>query len=164
MKASVINNLSTYILGVLIAVSVVVCGLFFFVGYDNYTTLNGKSLVDPQFTDILLYWMYALVAVGVFLLVIFVIKQFFANLKDSPANAIKGLLGMIAVVALFGVAYAAASDEPMRMADGSLFEDKGQLVLSDVCIYVQYVLLAVATVCTALSIMSVSKSVNKVKA
>jgi hypothetical protein len=52
----------------------------------------------------------------------------------------------------------------MRMADGSLFEDKGQLVLSDVCIYVQYVLLAVATVCTALSIMSVSKSVNKVKA
>jgi hypothetical protein len=71
---------------------------------------------------------------------------------------------MIAVVALFGVTYAVASDEPMRMADGSLFEDKGQLVLSDVCIYVQYVLLAVATVCTALSIMSVSKSVNKVKA
>ena len=78
MKASVINNLSTYILGVLIAASVVVCGLFFFVGYDNYTTLNGKSLVAPQFTDILLYWMYALVAVGVFLLVIFVIKQFFS--------------------------------------------------------------------------------------
>ncbi len=164
MKASVINNLSTYILWALIAVSVVICGVFFFVGFDNYSTINGKSLVDPVNTDLLIYWMYALVAAGIVLLMIFVFKQFLVNLKDSPMTAVKGLLGALLVVALFGAAYAVASDEPIRMAGGELFEDKDKLVLSDVCIYVQYVLLAAATLCTALSLMNVSKSVNKVKA
>lgn len=164
MKASVINNLSTYILWALIAVSVVVCGVFFFVGFDNYSTINGKSLVDPVNTDLLIYWMYALVAAGIVLLMVFVIKQFLVNLKDSPMTAVKGLLGALLVVALFGVAYAVASDEPIKMADGKLFEEQDKLILSDICIYVQYVLLAVATLCTALSLMNVSKSVNKVKA
>jgi hypothetical protein len=164
MKASVINNLSTYILWALIAVSVVVCGVFFFVGFDNYSTINGKSLVDPVNTDLLIYWMYALVAAGIVLLMIFVLKQFLVNLKDSPMTAVKGLLGALLVVALFGVAYAVASAEPIKMADGKLFEEQDKLILSDICIYVQYVLLAVATLCTALSLMNVSKSVNKVKA
>ena len=164
MKASVINNLSTYILWALIAVSVVICGVFFFVGFDNYSTINGKSLVDPVNTDLLIYWMYALVAAGIVLLMIFVFKQFLVNMKDSPMTAVKGLLGALLVVALFGAAYAVASDEPIRMAGGELFDDKDKLILSDVCIYVQYVLFAVAALCTALSLMNVSKSVNKVKA
>jgi hypothetical protein len=79
-------------------------------------------------------------------------------------TAVKGLLGALLVVALFGVAYAVASAEPIKMADGKLFEEQDKLILSDICIYVQYVLLAVATLCTALSLMNVSKSVNKVKA
>ena len=164
MKASIKNKISTYIFGVLIIVSVVVCGLFFFVGFDNYSTINGKSLVDPVNTDALIYWMYALVAIGIVLLTIFILKQFFVNLKDSPKDAIKGLLGALLVVALFGAAYALASSDPIKMASGEWFEDQDKLILSDVCIYVQYVLLGVATLFTALSIMNVSKSVNKVKA
>ena len=70
MKASVINKISSYVFAALVIVSAIVLGMFFLVGYDNYITLNGKSVVDPQFTDLLMYWMYALVAAGIVIVVL----------------------------------------------------------------------------------------------
>ena len=161
MKASKIASIVYY---VLLALSAVVFVLFFCVGFGREEAVASGFKKAPQFLSLLMYWMYALVDAGIVLLMIFVLKQFLVNLKDSPMTAVKGLLGALLVVALFGVAYAVASAEPIKMADGKLFEEQDKLILSDICIYVQYVLLAVATLCTALSLMNVSKSVNKVKA
>lgn len=163
MKASVVNKISSYIFAILMIASAVVLGLFFFVGYDNYTTLNGSSIVDPQFTDLLIYWMYALVAMGIACVIIFVLVQFLATLKTNPKNAIKGVVGIILIVVLFGGAYSLASDEPIRTA-ANVFDDRTALVLSDVCIYVQYVLLAVSVLCTLISLLGVFKAANKIKA
>ena len=160
MKASVINKISSYVFAALVGVSAVVLGLFFFVGYDNYITLNGKSVVDPQFTDLLMYWMYALVAAGIVFVVLFVIAQFFATLKTNPRSAMNTVIGIVLVVALFGGAYALAEDTPIRMADNTLFEDKFNLLLSDVCIYVQYVLLAVSVLLTVVSLLGVKAKVK----
>ena len=160
MKASVINKISSYAFTVLMIASAVVLGLFFFVGYDNYITLNGKSVGDPQFTVQLLYWMYALVAAGIVFVILFVIAQFFATLKSTPGRAMNSVIGILLVVALFGGAYALASDAPIRMADNSLFEDKFNLILSDVCIYVQYVLLAVSVLLTVVSLLGVKAKVK----
>lgn len=160
MKASVINKISSYVFAALVGVSAVVLGLFFFVGYDNYITLNGKSVVDPQFTDLLMYWMYALVAAGIVFVVLFVIAQFFATLKTNPRSAMNTVIGIVLVVALFGGAYALAEDTPIRMADNTLFEDKFNLILSDVCIYVQYVLLAVSVLLTVVSLLGVKAKVK----
>ena len=160
MKASVINKISSYAFTVLMIASAVVLGLFFFVGYDNYITLNGKSVVDPQFTDLLMYWMDALVAAGIVFVILFVIAQFFATLKSNPGRAMNSVIGILLVVALFGGAYALASDAPIRMADNSLFEDKFNLILSDVCIYVQYVLLAVSVLLTVVSLLGVKAKVK----
>ncbi|MBR5511853.1 MAG: hypothetical protein IKU50_06555 [Bacteroidaceae bacterium] len=160
MKASVINKISSYVFAALVGVSAVVLGLFFFVGYDNYITLNGKSVVDPQFTDLLMYWMYALVAAGIVFVVLFVIAQFFATLKTNPRSAMNTVIGIVLVVALFGGAYALAEDAPIRMADNTLFEDKFNLILSDVCIYVQYVLLAVSVLLTVVSLLGVKAKVK----
>ena len=160
MKASVINKISSYVFAALVGVSAVVLGLFFFVGYDNYITLNGKSVVDPQFTDLLMYWMYALVAAGIVFVVLFVIAQFFATLKTNPRSAMNTVIGIVLVVALFGGAYALADDAPIRMADNTLFEDKFNLMLSDVCIYVQYVLLAVSVLLTVVSLLGVKAKVK----
>ena len=160
MKASVINKISSYVFAALVGVSAVVLGLFFFVGYDNYITLNGKSVVDPQFTDLLMYWMYDLVAAGIVFVVLFVIAQFFATLKTNPRSAMNTVIGIVLVVALFGGAYALADDAPIRMADNTLFEDKFNLMLSDVCIYVQYVLLAVSVLLTVVSLLGVKAKVK----
>ena len=160
MKASVINKISSYVFAALVGVSAVVLGLFFFVGYDNYITLNGKSVVDPQFTDLLMYWMYAMVAAGIVFVVLFVIAQFFATLKTNPRSAMNTVIGIVLVVALFGGAYALAEDTPIRMADNTLFEDEFNLKLSDVCIYVQYVLLAVSVVLTVVSLLGFKSKVK----
>lgn len=160
MKASVINKISSYVFIALMIFSAVVLGLFFFVGYDNYITLNGKSVVDPQFTDLLMYWMYALVAAGIVIVVLFVIAQFFATLKNNPRSAIKSVLGIIAIVALFVVANVLADTTPIKMADGALFEDEFNLRLSDVCIYVQYVLLAVSVLLTVISLLGFKSKVK----
>lgn len=160
MKASVINKISSYVFAVLMIASAVVLGLFFFVGYDNYITLNGKTVVDPQFTGLLMSWMYALVAAGIVFVILFVIAQFFATLKNNPGRAMNSVIGIIAIVALFGGAYAFADDAPIRMADNTLFEDKFNLILSDVCIYVQYVLLAVSVLLTLVSLLGVKSKVK----
>ena len=164
MNSSVANKISSIVFAILMIVSAVVLGLFFLVGYDNYITLNNSTVVDPQFTDLLIYWMYALVAAGIGLVILFVIAQFFATLRTNPGNAIKGVVGIVLIVVLFGGAYALASDAPIRMADNTLFDDKGALVLSDVCIYVQYVLLAVSVFLTVISLLGVFKAANKIKA
>lgn len=160
MKASVINKISSYVFAALVIVSAIVLGMFFLVGYDNYITLNGKSVVDPQFTDLLMYWMYALVAAGIVIVVLFVIAQFFARLKSNPRSAMNSIIGIAAIVALFGGAYALADVDPIRMADGTLFEDEFNLKLSDVCIYVQYVLLAVSVLLTLVSLLGAKSKVK----
>jgi TRAP-type C4-dicarboxylate transport system permease small subunit len=164
MKATFINKLSTYVFAALMVLTAVVLGLFFFVGYDNYTTLNGSSVVDPQFTDLLMYWMYALVAAGIICVVLFVFADFISLLKNEPSKAIKTVVALVLIVALFGGAYALASDAPIRMADNTLFDDKASLILSDVCIYVQYVLLIASVALTIVGFFGVFKALNKVKA
>ena len=148
------------VFAVLMIASAVILGLFFLVGYDNYITLNGKSVVDPQFTDLLMFWMYALVAAGIVFVILFVIAQFFATLKSNPRRALNSVIGIIAVVALFGGAYAFADVTPIRMADNTLFEDEFNLKLSDVCIYVQYVLLAVSVLLTVVSLLGAKSKVK----
>ena len=158
------DKISQYVFLGLMVITAVILGMFLFVGYDNYETIAGKSLVSPQYTDLLLYWMYALVAAGVLCIVLFVIEQFFAKLKSNPKAAMNGVIGIALVVALFGGAYALADETPIRMADNSLFEETGSLILADVCIYVQYVLLAVSVICTIVSLTGAFKAFNKIKA
>ena len=52
---------SKWALAILFILSAVVLVLFFGVGFGNKTYLNGKNLTDPQFTGLLLIWLYSLV-------------------------------------------------------------------------------------------------------
>ena len=162
MKASFINKISSIVFAGLMIVSAVILGLFFLVGYDNYISLNGKSVVDPQFTDLLMYWMYALVAAGIVFVILFVIAQFFATLKTNPRSAMNSVIGIVLIAAIFGGAYAFSSTDPIRMADNTMYDDATNLILSDICLYVQYILLAVSVFLTVISMFS--KAANKVKA
>ena len=161
MKATVVNKISSYIFIALMIASAAVLGLFFLVGYDNYTTLNGSSVADPEYTDLLMYWMYALVVFGVAIVLLFVVGRFFAALKSNPRSAIKGVVGILLIVALFYAAYALASDEPIRTAAG-VIDVKADLILSDIVIYVQYVLITVSVISTIIG--GTFKYFNKIKA
>ena len=73
MKADLYIKLSKYVLLALLVVTLVILGLFFFVGFDNEIVLPGqeKPLTDPQFLPALMWWMYLLVIVPIVLIVIY---------------------------------------------------------------------------------------------
>lgn len=164
MKAELSSKISSYIFYVLMALTAVVLVMFYFIGFDNMSSVTGGAFVtDPQYTDLLLYWMYVLMAFGVACVAIFGIMQFVAGLKSNPKGAIKSVASIIALVLLFAAAFAVASDTPI-LINNEIFEDKAILLLADVCIYVQYVLFLVCLLASVLSFLGVFNGFNKIKA
>ena len=149
------------------AVSLAIIALFFIVGFGETEIINGNEMRSPMFTDALLYWIYVLTILAVVLVLVFSTVSFFKNLKNSPKEAIKGLVGGLAVVLLFVIAYALASDEPILVNGKPLATSDGtpipgsSYVLTDNLIYVQYVLLAACTLATVFGLLNIARSVKK---
>ena len=167
MKADICSTVSKIAFYVAMAVSVALIVLFFFVGFNDTETINNNDMRAPQFTDALLYWIYALTAIAVVLVLVFSLISFAKNFKDSPIGAVKGLLGVLLLVALFGVAYALASEEPIIVNGKQLADSDGNpiaassYILTDVLIYVQYALLAACALATGYGLLNISKPVKK---
>ncbi|MBR2637358.1 MAG: hypothetical protein IKD40_00750 [Bacteroidaceae bacterium] len=163
MKAGSAVSIATWTFRALMLITAVVLCMFYFVGYDNMSQVAAGMVTDPENLDLLMYWMYALLAICVLSVFIFTVIQFFSKLKDDPKSALKGLISLVLLAALFAVAYAVSDDAPV-MNNGKAFTDTDILKMTDVCIYVQYVLLAVAALCTVLNLLGISKVLNRVKA
>lgn len=163
MKAGSAKTISSWIFIVLMVASAVILAMFYLVGYDNMTQTAAGMLTDPQYTDLLMYWMYALLAVSIVCVALSTIGQFFSMLKSEPKSALKGVIYLVLLVALFAGAYALSDDAPV-MNNGKAFTDTTILKFTDVCIYVQYVLLAVSSLCTVIALTGVIKATNKIKA
>ena len=167
MNADICSKVSKIAFYIAMAVSVALIVLFFGVGFNNMETINNNDMRSPQFTDALLYWIYALTGIAVVLVLVFSLISFGKNFKDSPLGAVKGLLGVLLLVALFGIAYALASDAPIFVNGKQLADSDGNpigassYILTDVLIYVQYALLAACTLATAFSLLNISKPVKK---
>ena len=167
MKADLCSKVSKIVFYLAMAVSVALIVLFFFVGFNNTETINNNDMRAPQFTDALIYWIYALTGIAVVLVLVFSLISFAKNFKDSPMGAVKGLLGVLLLVALFGVAYALASEEPIIVNGKQLADSDGNpiaassYILTDVLIYVQYALLAACALATGFGLLNISKPVKK---
>lgn len=168
MKADFYIKLSKIVLLALLAVTCVLLGLFFFVGFDNEVILPGqeKPLTDPQFLPALLYWMYILVIVPIVLIVIYQTIGFVKKFTTSPKEALKGLVAPIIFIVLVGVSLVQmsvfSSDEQI-LINGVPFEDAALANLTDIVLYLQYDLFLICAVATIISLLGVLKFVNKVK-
>lgn len=178
MKADLYIKVSKYVLLALLAVTLVLLGLFYFVGFDNEIVLPGqeKPLTDPQFLPALMYWMYILVIVPVVLILFYQTIALCKKFKDNPKEALKGLVFPVLAIGLVVVAYfiAASSDSNSLEAiqngtvspiliNNVVCEDTGAMVLTDTLIYVQYVLFAISVLATMISLFGWFKFFNKVK-
>ena len=167
MKADICSTVSKIAFYLAMAISVALIVLFFFVGFNDTETINNNDMRAPQFTDALLYWIYALTGIAVVLVLVFSLISFAKNFKDNPLGAVKGLLGVLLLVALFGVAYALASEEPIIVNGKQLADSDGNpiaassYILTDVLIYVQYALLAACALATGYGLLNISKPVKK---
>ena len=146
-------KVSYYIFYALIALILVVLGLFFCVGYNNPM----GEYNAPEHTETLLFLMYGMLGVCVIVTVLGSLAQFFTGLKDNPKGAVKTLVFVGLFVAVLAVAYAMGSDAPIVMGDGTEFTDAGWLKLSDMTLYAIYLLLTVTGVATLLNLSGIFK-------
>ena len=152
---------SKWALGILFVLSAVVLVLFFGVGYSNTTYLNGKNLTDPQFTGLLLIWLYALVGICVASVLGFGIVAGIRNLKTKTSGQRRtGFAGWVFIFtfAILAVSYFLSSTTPVRKGDGELVRTVWALQLTDVCLYSIYTLVVVSIICTVLSMIGIFKA------
>ena len=146
-------KVSYYIFYVLIALILLVLGLFFGVGYNNPM----GEYNAPEHTETLMFLMYAMLAVCVLVTVLGGLVQFAMSLKDDPKGAVKTLVALALFAAALIGAYVMGSDEPLTMADGSQFTDATMLKLSDMMIYAIYLLLGVTGIATLVNLSGIFK-------
>ena len=151
--AKLTYKVSYYIFYVLIALILVVLGLFFGVGYNNPM----GEYNAPQHTETLIFLMYGFLAVCVLVTVLGGLAQFVLGLKDDPKGAVKSLVAIALFAGVLVGAYVMGSDEPLTMASGETFTDATMLKLSDMMLYAIYLLLAVTGVATLLNLFGIFK-------
>ena len=151
--AKLTYKVSYYIFYVLIALILVVLGLFFCVGYENPV----GDYNAPQHTETLLFLMYAMLAVCVVVTVVGSLAQFVTGLKDDPKGAMKTLLFVGLFVAVLVVSYSLGSDVPVVQGDGKEFTDATWLKLTDMTLYAIYFLVAVAIIYTIVNLSGIIK-------
>ena len=94
------------------------------------------------YTDVLIYWTYALGILSVVTVLFFVVKDFIAELAASPSGALKKIAGPIALVVLLLVTYAIGDTTPLKLnEEAQRFNAPFWLKFSDMWIYSVYVLL-----------------------
>ena len=146
-------KVSYYIFYVLVALILVVLGMFFGVGYNNPM----GEYNAPEHTETLIFLMYALFAICVLVTVLGSLALFVSGLKDDPKGAVKSILAVILFAAVLGGTYAIGSAEPITMGDGKVFEDASMLKITDMMIYSIYLLLTVAGVATLVNLTGIFK-------
>ena len=146
-------KVSYYLFYVLIALSLLVLGLFFGVGYNN----PQGEYNAPEHTETLIFLMYGFLAVCVLVTVLGGLAQFALSLKDDPKGAVKSLLAIALFAAVLIGAYVMGSDEALVLGDGKVFDDVTMLKLSDMMLYAIYLLLTVTGVATLLNLSGIFK-------
>lgn len=115
------KKISSYVLWVLMAVSVAVMCAVFFGGDETALTSTGGETTAPAMLDALLYWIYAVVAIGVVSLVGFALKTLATMFQSDSKAAIKSLGSVIAFVVVMVVCYVASpAKEFSRIVNGEV--------------------------------------------
>ena len=144
MKASKIASIVYY---VLLALSAVVFVLFFCVGFGNQESLSSGIYKSPQFTDLLMWWMYALVAVCAVCTVAGAVSAKGGKIDSNmPAwGELLAKVGLWLFVPVLAITWFVGSTDPIMTGTG-LYEDAFWLQATDAIIYTIYVLLGVTAV------------------
>ena len=140
-----IQKVSGSVLLVMLLITVVILGLFFFGGETpvSQRLVADTSMSEPAQTDALIYLTYALLAVAVIATLVGVLFQFGSALKDNPGAALKSLIGLIVLIVVVVIAWTMGSDEPLTIPGYSGTDNVPfWLKITDMFLYSIYILFA----------------------
>ncbi len=145
MAVTKISRISRWTLYAMSVVTVVLIGLFFLAGNvqpeQQYAELVG--LVEPVFTDALLYWVYILLGITLLSVFVFSIFGFVNNLRYNRKKAINSLITLVVFAVLLIIAYSIGDGTPLNILGYEGPDNvKGMLKLTDMWLYSIYILMA----------------------
>ena len=139
-----IQKVSGTVLYVMLAITLVILGMFFFGGETplDQRLVADTAMEEPAQTDALIYWMYILFGIAVIITIAAAIYQFVTGFIDSPMTAIKSLLGLILIIVVLVISWAMGSDLPLVMPGYDGAENVPfWLKLTDMFLYTIYIMM-----------------------
>ena len=139
-----IQKVSGTVLYVMLAITLVILGMFFFGGETplDQRLVADTAMEEPAKTDALIYWMYILFGIAVIITIAAAIYQFVTGFIDSPMTAIKSLLGLILIIVVLVISWAMGSDQPLVMPGYDGAENVPfWLKLTDMFLYTIYIMM-----------------------
>ena len=130
-------------LWVLMVVGIVVTALFFLGGSEGSLEVAGDFLDIPKFTNVLLYWIYALVVLVILVTFGFVIAKLVETFKVDPKRGLTSVLVVLAAVALCALCWFLGSPEKIEILGYEGTDNVGNMArMSDAIMYLVYILTA----------------------
>ena len=139
-----IQKVSGTVLYVMLAITLVILGMFFFGGETplDQRLVADTAMEEPAQTDALIYWMYILFGIAVIITIAAAIYQFVTGFIDSPMTAIKSLLGLILIIVVLVISWAMGSVQPLVMPGYDGAENVPfWLKLTDMFLYTIYIMM-----------------------
>ena len=139
-----IQKVSGTVLYVMLAITLVILGMFFFGGETplDQRLVADTAMEEPAQTDALIYWMYILFGIAVIITIAAAIYQFVTGFIDSPMTAIKSLLGLILIIVVLVISWAMGSNQPLVMPGYDGAENVPfWLKLTDMFLYTIYIMM-----------------------
>lgn len=144
MAVTKISRTSRITLYITVFISIVVVVLFLVGGQTPEAQKVVPDMSQPKFTDFMLYWIYALLAITVVVLLAFALDGLLKGFKTHPKKALRSFLVLVALIGLLVITYI--------VGDGTLLNIPGYdgadnnpvtLKMTDMWLYSMYLMLVV---------------------
>lgn len=130
-------------LWVLMLVGIVATALFFLGGSEGSLEVAGDFLDIPKFTNVLLYWIYALVVLVILATFGFVLAKLVETFKVDPKRGLTSVLVVLGAVALCALCWFLGSPEKVEILGYEGTDNVGNMArMSDAIMYLVYILTA----------------------
>ena len=130
-------------LWVLMLVGIVATAMFFLGGSEGSLEVAGDFLDIPKFSDVFLYWIYALVGLVILVTFGFVLAKLVETFKVDPKAGVRSILVVLAAVGLCALCWFLGSPEKMEIIGYEGTDNVGNMArLSDAIMYLVYILTA----------------------
>ena len=139
-----LNKLSSIVLYILVAATVVVSLLFYLGGYVD----PNAEYVEPVYTNSLMLLMYAFVAIAAVIVLVTQTIQFVKKAISEPKSAIKSILGIALLAVILIVTYFVSDGKQVEVLGVEPISETW-IRLVDMQLYSAYVLAGIALVLMA---------------
>jgi len=139
------GKISGIILYTLVAISIVIFGMFFLGDIETETV---PGLEAPVYTNLLMIFMYILFGIAFVITAAASISSFYAEFKKSPKDALKSMAGIVGFALIFVISWYIGDDTTLFIRGYEGTENVPfWLKWTDMILYTSYILFMIAILC-----------------